>query len=61
MDNLRTGSVEKVAHLQGEGDFDYIDHDVTSNLNVPGELDEVYHFASPSRSSRLGLLAPTTL
>jgi dTDP-glucose 4,6-dehydratase len=48
MDNLRTGALENVAHLRGEADFEYIDHDVTAHINVPGELDEVYHFASPA-------------
>ena len=48
MDNLRTGSLENVAHLEGEAHFEYIDHDVTSHINVAGELDEIYHFASPA-------------
>ncbi len=48
VDNLRTGSLENVAHLEGEADFEYVDHDVTAYINVPGELDEVYHFASPA-------------
>lgn len=49
MDNLRTGTLENVAHLmQGEPDFEYIDHDVSTYLNVPGELEEIYHFASPA-------------
>jgi dTDP-glucose 4,6-dehydratase len=49
VDNLRTGSLENVAHLlEGDRDFEYIDHDVTSYIRVPGELDEVYHFASPA-------------
>jgi dTDP-glucose 4,6-dehydratase len=48
MDNLRTGALENVAHLEGDADFEYIDHDVTAYINVPGELDEVYHFASPA-------------
>src|SRR5215203_5064557 len=48
MDNLRTGTLENVAHLQDEPDFEYLDHDVTSYIDVPGELDEVYHFASPA-------------
>jgi len=46
-DNLRTGTLENVAHLEAEPDLEYIDHDVTAHINVPGELDEVYHFASP--------------
>jgi dTDP-glucose 4,6-dehydratase len=48
MDSLRTGSLENVARLQGDSNFDYIDHDVTSYIHVPGELDEIYHFASPA-------------
>ena len=48
MDNLRTGALENVASLQGDAHFEYIDHDVTSYIHVPGELDEIYHFASPA-------------
>jgi dTDP-glucose 4,6-dehydratase len=48
MDNLRTGSLDNVAHLEGDADFEYKDHDVTSYIRVPGELDEIYHFASPA-------------
>jgi dTDP-glucose 4,6-dehydratase len=49
MDNLRTGSLGNVAHLlEGEADFEYVDHDVTSYIHLPGQLDEVYHFASPA-------------
>ncbi len=48
MDNLRTGTLENVAPLEDEADFEYIDHDVTSYINVPGELEEIYHFASPA-------------
>src|SRR5215208_2707462 len=48
MDNLRTGTLENVAHLEGEAGFEYVDHDVSSYINVPRELDEIYHFASPA-------------
>ncbi len=49
MDNLITGSYETVAHLgESEPDFEYIDHDVSTHIDVPGELKEVYHFASPA-------------
>jgi dTDP-glucose 4,6-dehydratase len=47
MDNLRTGSFANVAHLlEWEPDFEYVDHDVSTHISVPGELDEIYHFAS---------------
>ena len=48
MDNLRTGSFENVAHLVGSPGFDYAQHDVTTYIDCPGNLDEIYHFASPA-------------
>ena len=48
MDNLRTGSLENIAHLEGSPDFEYVDHDVTTYINQPGALDEIYHLASPA-------------
>jgi dTDP-glucose 4,6-dehydratase len=49
MDNLSTGVLENVApFLAREADFEYIDNDVSASMDVPGELDEVYHFASPA-------------
>jgi dTDP-glucose 4,6-dehydratase len=48
MDNLITGSLENVAHLEGEADFEYLEHDVSAYIDVSGELDEIYHFASPA-------------
>jgi dTDP-glucose 4,6-dehydratase len=48
MDNLRTGSLENISNLEGDADFEYADHDVTTHINVVGNFDEVYHFASPA-------------
>jgi dTDP-glucose 4,6-dehydratase len=48
MDNLRTGSFENVAHLEGLPDFEYVYHDVTTYVELPGMLEEIYHFASPA-------------
>src|SRR5918997_1186223 len=45
MDNLRTGSLDNVAHLKEDADFEYVDHDVTTHIGIRGELDEIYHFA----------------
>src|ERR671912_1534173 len=47
LDDLSTGSSENVApFLAHEADFEYIEHDVSARIDVAGELDEVYHFAS---------------
>ena len=48
MDNLRTGSLENIAHLRDDIGFNYVEHDVTTYMNFSGRLDEVYHFASPA-------------
>ncbi|HZY64924.1 MAG TPA: UDP-glucuronic acid decarboxylase family protein [Rubrobacteraceae bacterium] len=48
MDNLRTGSLENMAAFRDDSAFEYVEHDVTTHVDVPGELDEVYHFASPA-------------
>lgn len=48
MDNLRTGSLANLASFQNDPNFEYVEHDVTTYIDVPGELDEIYHFASPA-------------
>jgi dTDP-glucose 4,6-dehydratase len=48
MDNLRTGSLENIALVRDEANFEYVHHDVTTYIERPGRLDEVYHFASPA-------------
>jgi dTDP-glucose 4,6-dehydratase len=48
MDNLSTGALKNVASFSRVADFEYIDHDVSVHIDVAGELDEVYHFASPA-------------
>jgi dTDP-glucose 4,6-dehydratase len=48
VDNLSTGTPTNIAHLQQDPNFEYIEHDVTSYIDSPGELDELYHFASPA-------------
>jgi dTDP-glucose 4,6-dehydratase len=48
MDNFITGHPDNVAHLQGRDDFQFLEHDVTQFIDVPGALDGVLHFASPA-------------
>jgi len=47
MDNLLTGSVSNIEHLQGEN-FKFIKHDVTEYIFIAGKIDYVWHFASPA-------------
>ncbi len=48
MDNLITGNPENVAHLFGNPDFEFINHDVSKFIYVPGDVDYVLNFASPA-------------
>ena len=48
MDNLITGNPDNIAHLFGNEDFHFINHDVTNFIHVEGDLDFILHFASPA-------------
>lgn len=48
MDNFITGKRENLAHLAGNRNFQFIRHDVSNYIFVPGKLDAVMHFASPA-------------
>jgi dTDP-glucose 4,6-dehydratase len=48
MDNLITGSLDNIAHLENEPRFDFVLHDVTKFIDVTGDLAGVLHFASPA-------------
>ena len=48
MDNLITGSQDNIAHLAGKRHFEFIYHDVSNFIHVPGPVNAVLHFASPA-------------
>jgi dTDP-glucose 4,6-dehydratase len=47
VDSLETGSLHNVEHLRSE-QFEFINHDITGHLEIPGPVDFVYHLASPA-------------
>ena len=47
MDNLLTGDVANIEHLFAR-DFVFVKHDVTNYIHLEGELDLLFHFASPA-------------
>lgn len=47
MDNLATGNIENIEHLQSEN-FKFVKYDVTEYIYVAGEIDYILHFASPA-------------
>lgn len=48
IDNLITGNVANIEHLAGNPHYKFICHDVTDFIYIPGEVDYVWHFASPA-------------
>jgi dTDP-glucose 4,6-dehydratase len=48
IDNLLTGNVRNIEHLAGNPDFQFIKHDVTNYIYLPGDVHLVYHLASPA-------------
>src|SRR5881628_3827355 len=48
MDNFLTGAPPNLAHLRTHADFQFVLHDVTNFIELPGPLDGVFHFASPA-------------
>ena len=47
VDNLVTGDIANLAHLR-DRDLQFIRHDVTQFIDIPGTVDYVLHWASPA-------------
>ena len=47
MDNLLTGDAANIERLMGR-DFVFVKHDVTNYIALEGEVDYIFHFASPA-------------
>jgi dTDP-glucose 4,6-dehydratase len=61
MDNFITGSPDNLAHLAGNINFQFIRHDVSNFIFVPGKVDAVMHFASPASPNPLSPFGYTNL
>jgi dTDP-glucose 4,6-dehydratase len=48
IDNVLTGSTANIAHLFGNPQFEFYQHDVTNYIYLSGQVDNVLHFASPA-------------
>ena len=48
IDNLITGDTANIAHLFGNARFSFFQHDVTEYIFLDGNVDYVFHFASPA-------------
>jgi dTDP-glucose 4,6-dehydratase len=47
LDNLETGSLQNIEHIRDSG-FEFRNLDITEHVEVPEEVDCVYHLASPA-------------
>jgi dTDP-glucose 4,6-dehydratase len=48
IDNLDTGSLENIQHIENGSDFRFIQHDLTEPLFLEEPVDVVFHLASPA-------------
>jgi dTDP-glucose 4,6-dehydratase len=48
LDNFLTGSMDNIAHLMGNNQFKFLEHNVTTNLYFVEDIDVVLHFACPA-------------
>ena len=48
LDNLITGSLDNVAELTANPGFTFVNHDVSTHIEIAGPVDAVLHFASPA-------------
>lgn len=48
LDNLITGSLNNISHLQNRDDFRFIEQDVTKPFRIEGPVDVIFDLASPA-------------
>jgi dTDP-glucose 4,6-dehydratase len=48
VDNFITGKPQNIAHLRGNARFTFIEADVIQGVKIDGNLDRIYHMASPA-------------
>jgi dTDP-glucose 4,6-dehydratase len=52
MDNLCTGSLQNIAHLQNNQDFTFVEQDICQPIVLAQSVDAVLNFASPASPSK---------
>ena len=48
IDNLITGSLDNLSHLNSNNNFVFVNHDVSKFIDIKDKIDYVFHFASPA-------------
>jgi dTDP-glucose 4,6-dehydratase len=60
VDNLCTGKLANLSHLEREGRFSFLEQDITKPFD-PGKVDFIFNFASPASPTDYTRLGPETL
>jgi dTDP-glucose 4,6-dehydratase len=60
VDNLSTGSLANLSHLERESRFRFLEQDITQPFDA-GKVDFVFNFASPASPADYSRLGPETL
>src|SRR6266516_1148844 len=47
VDNLETATLQNIEHIK-QPDFAFVNHDVTERIDIPGDVDLIFHLASPA-------------
>ncbi|HEY8240914.1 MAG TPA: UDP-glucuronic acid decarboxylase family protein, partial [Kiritimatiellia bacterium] len=48
LDNLITGSLDNIAHVRSNTDYEFIHLNITEYIEIPGPVNYIFHFASPA-------------
>jgi dTDP-glucose 4,6-dehydratase len=48
VDNFITGNPANLDHLKTNADYSFIEKDVSDHIDVPGDVQIIFHFASPA-------------
>jgi dTDP-glucose 4,6-dehydratase len=48
VDNFITGKADNIRHLEGNPKYSFRKHDVIEPLKIDGQVDRIYHMASPA-------------
>ena len=48
IDNLITGNLKNLSHLESNSDFKFREIDITNNFKIDDSIDYILHFASPA-------------
>jgi dTDP-glucose 4,6-dehydratase len=60
VDNLSTGNLGNLSHLERDSRFSLVEHDITKPFD-PGNVDFIFNFASPASPTDYTRLGPETL